>query len=329
MVHFRILPFCLSFIFFTDISAFNFSCSFHSSNPVGNDYEDYTIHDSKDFKWPNNKVPYVFDENTSTNDREVIKEQMGVIEANVPCIKFIEKRSGTEPRKHLRIIVHDRNSCYYHEAPGSSYSAIFVGGRVTNGNRPRIDFISDTRLSECNFESYLKGVRAFVIHELMHVFGIEHTQKRSDRKNYIEVNNSCIQNTDEARYQYEPIKNYPNDSVKAEVPYRCNSVMHYDPKTFSNGCPTMKSISDDCVFGGDEVLPEDWKMLSIHIGCTSTSGQNGCENKDSRCDTWKQHCQGGKYEDWMKDNCCKTCSKGLECKDGDWNCDSDWDWDWN
>jgi len=303
---------------------------------LGNDYaEDYAMHDSEDYKWPNNEVPYVFDENTSTKDRAVIKEQMDDIETNVPCIKFIEKTKRTAPWKHLRIIVYNQNSCSRRVTPRITYWNIKdLAGEVNNKNRPRIDFISYTRLSDCDIEAYWKEVKALVMHELMHVFGIPHTQKRSDSIDYIEVDKSCILNDKVAREQYEIIKNYPNKTVMAEVPYRCDSLMHYGPETLSKGtkrnkCPTMTSKRKDCVFGGDRVLPEDWTMLRIQVGCTSTSGQNGCENKDSRCDTWKQHCQGGEHKDWMKDNCCKTCSKGLKCKDGDWNCGSDWDWDWN
>jgi len=278
MTYFRFLPLCLSFIFFADISAFNFPCSFHNSKPLGNDYaEDYAIPDREDYNWPNNEVPYVFDENTSTKDQVVIKEQMDVIETNAPCIKFIEKTKRTAPRKHLRIIVHNKNSCNHTvTSRGSRWSISGLGGEVNNHNRPRIDFISYSRLSDCDIEQYLKKVRGLVIHELMHVFGIPHTQKRSDRVNYIEVDENCILNNTVAREQYEIIKNYPNKTVMAEVPYRCDSVMHYGPKTLSKGtygneCPTMKSKHKDCVFREDRVLPEDWMMLRIQVGCTDSA----------------------------------------------------------
>jgi len=332
MTHFRFLPFCLSFIFFADISAFKFPCSFHNSKPLGNDYEDYAIHDSEDYKWTNNEVPYVFDENTSTKDQAVIKEQMDVIEANVPCIKFVEKTSGTVPWKHLRIMVHNKNSCNHTVTPDPWYW-YSLSGEVNNYNRPRIDFISYSRLSDCDVEEYLKEVRDLIIHELMHVFGIEHTQKRADSVDYIEVDKSCIFNNTDAQEQYKIIENYPNKTVMAEVPYRCNSVMHYGPETLSKGtdgnkCPTMKSKSKDCVFEGNGVLPEDWTMLRIQVGCTDsaigssksttwpdtatttipTTSPRGCPYTNVHDDFCDKYARAGYCNSWwMIKDCAKSC----------------------
>jgi len=276
MTHFRFLPFCLSFIFFADISAFKFPCSFHNSKPLGNDYEDYAIHDSEDYKWTNNEVPYVFDENTSTKDRQFIREQMDVIQANVPCIKFIEKRKEHFlPNQHLRITVHDKMGCELIMTNSGLKPNISISGGVGNQNSPRIDFISEARLTDCDDEGVRKGVGLFVIHELMHVFGIEHTQKRSDRDDYVNVDESCILDDEEAEYQYEKLENYPNKSFRAKVPYRCDSVMHYEPYQLSKdveNCRIMKSKTNDCVLEGmNKVLPEDWMMLRLHIGCTESA----------------------------------------------------------
>jgi len=270
MLHFKLLPVCLTFYFFTDISAFKFSCSFHNSEPLG---EDYAIHDSKDYEWPNNEVPYVFDENTFIEDQKAIKEQMDIIETNVPCIKFIEKSKGNVPQQHLKIKIYNQKSC--RQTSWNTYWSL--GGNVNNYYSPRIDLISGTRLADCDDERYKKASGLWIIHELMHVFGIEHTQKRSARDDYIEVYDRCIKNGSVNHDQYEKLINYPDISFREEVPYRCDSVMHYEPETLSidkYNCPTMKNKTTDCVFGGEEVLPEDWTMLRKQIGCTAGTSCN-------------------------------------------------------
>ena len=43
--------------------------------------------------------------------------------------------------------------------------------------------------------------------------------------------------------------------------------------------------------------------LITHHSCSLGS----CEDKKAECGGWGDHCVGGDYENWMKDNCPKTC----------------------
>jgi len=233
-----------------------FSCSFvHERNHAGH----RAIHDDDDYKWTDNEVPYFFDDGVRDEDRRVVIEQMGRIESNVACIKFKETTSTQAPRHHLRIIVEDK--------PCSGFS-----GYVTNGHAPQIIFNSSMHLSGwgCNNVGPIGA-----LHELMHVFGIEHTQKRTDRDNYINVHDYCIKNTTNARYQYAKLDNYPDQSIRDKVPYKCNSIMHYTQHTYStNFCPTMTRRWDnnDCYFSFGDALQEDWDWLKMHVCGTDIPG---------------------------------------------------------
>jgi len=315
MLHFKLLPVCLTFYFFTDISAFKFSCSFHNSEHAGNDY---AMHDNEDFKWTNDEVPYVFDENTFTKDQTAIKEQMDVIESNVPCIKFIEKTKENVPQKHLKIIIYNQKSC--DQIPG--YISWSLGGQVNNNYSPRIDLISGTRLADCDDERYKKASGLWIIHELMHVFGIEHTQKRSDRDEYIEVYDRCIKNGSDNYDQYKKLINYPDISFRDEVPYRCDSVMHYEPDNLSideKNCPTMENKTMDCVFGAEEVLPEDWMMLRKHIGCTGSaiSSSKTTTPMDTATTTIPRTISRCSHKNIWNDNICELWAMGGHCQSQD------------
>merc|ERR1719402_2051333 len=48
------------------------------------------------------------------------------------------------------------------------------------------------------------------------------------------------------------------------------------------------------------------------------SGRGKCEDKKAECGGWGDHCVGGDYENWMKDNCPKTCGT---CDDGTGSCE--------
>merc|ERR1719167_1890940 len=79
---------------------------------------------------------------------------------------------------------------------------------------------------------------ALMVHELLHIIGLQHTQHRRDAKNHIEV---LWQNIEERGLRaYRPFNDtryYYNDY---NIPYDCSSIMHYAPSFFSkNGQPTM------------------------------------------------------------------------------------------
>jgi len=75
-----------------------------------------------------------------------------------------------------------------------------------------------------------------VAHEFLHALAIWHEQSRMDRDNFVTVNYANIENTDEARKQFDkaPFSNNLN------TPYDYYSIMHYHNFAFSaNGQPTI------------------------------------------------------------------------------------------
>merc|ERR1712228_746610 len=109
--------------------------------------------------------------------------------------------------------------------------------------------------------------RGGLLHELFHVFGVMHTQKRADRDRHVKVLKENIQDRFEFSYDicYE-CKDYG-------IPYDCDSIMHFGTETFSLGKPTMESIDPKCDLrwvgaafdgrhGSSIASPSDWRLLN-------------------------------------------------------------------
>jgi len=193
-------------------------------------------------------VPYYFSQFPEP-DRNVVRQQMSRISRNVPCIQFHEKASQPSGH-HLKILFRGNGQCRWG-----------FGGQVGQvGSNVEMSFfrrLADS--SACANEPMIQGG---VLHELMHVLGIMHTQKRRDRDEHIIYHPNCVQSG--MHSQYEKL-NYLNNF---NVPYTCNSVMHYGSRTGSNGCPTMTPKSAACKRvgissqGSNYPNNEDWLILT-------------------------------------------------------------------
>merc|ERR1711962_19410 len=81
---------------------------------------------------------------------------------------------------------------------------------------------------------------SLMVHELLHIIGLSHTQHRRDAKDHIQVQWQNIEKW--AQFTYIPYTNSRYYETY-KIPYDCNSIMHYSPRAFSkNGRPTMKAI---------------------------------------------------------------------------------------
>ena len=100
------------------------------------------------------------------------------------------------------------------------------------------------------------------MHEMFHVFGIAHMQRRNDRDEFIQVIEENI--VPENLPQYEKC----ND-CQIWGPYECNSIMHYQQGTFGkDNLPTMKGFGPNCTeFGNKEPTENDWNSLRQKLGC--------------------------------------------------------------
>eukprot|EP00092_Neocalanus_flemingeri_P012877 GFUD01013873.1.p1 GENE.GFUD01013873.1~~GFUD01013873.1.p1 ORF type:complete len:265 (+),score=43.29 GFUD01013873.1:42-836(+) len=200
-------------------------------------------------------IPYFFDDGVTEKDRMVIKGQMKLIEDKT-CIKYEETTYQDAPPHRLKIMV-DQSTCSSKE-----YSLRFAGYVTHNGEEEVLlhSYYQLTDKETCELEGFAKWIRRDVLHELMHTLGAIHTHQRADRDDYIIVHNECIMQGAEDLYS-----KVGYNTLSIEIPYKCNSIMHYENSTFSNGCPTMTPRPDntDCSqMGSFEPIDEDWDMLN-------------------------------------------------------------------
>eukprot|EP00092_Neocalanus_flemingeri_P030098 GFUD01032676.1.p1 GENE.GFUD01032676.1~~GFUD01032676.1.p1 ORF type:complete len:282 (+),score=37.40 GFUD01032676.1:164-1009(+) len=262
-------------------------------------------------------VPYFFDDEVTEKDRMVIKGQMKLIEDKT-CIKYEETTYQDAPPHRLKIMV-NQSTCSPRE-----YSIRFQGYVKHNGDEEVLlhSYHQLTDKETCELEGFAKWIRGDILHELMHTLGAIHTQKRPDRDDYIIVNHECIKLGAEDQYS-----KVGYNTLSMEIPYKCNSIMHYENTTFSigHGCPTMTPRPDntDCrQMGNYEPIYEDWDMLNkYHCNGETTddtdktdktdipkhSTQGPCDYKDdmAMCSLFKSLC----FDDISIQQKCKaTCN---------------------
>ena len=123
--------------------------------------------------------------------------------------------------------------------------------------------------NSCRKVGFQENWKGLFRHELFHVFGITHTQRRKDRNKFITVIDNNI--LPDERDQYMMCEAC---DVSHELPYECNSIMHYTTSTFSlGGRPTMisknerKCKTEDLKWGTSVPTENDWKVLKHALKC--------------------------------------------------------------
>lgn len=154
--------------------------------------------------WPNGIVPYEFDANVTQANQGLMLQAMTEIE-NVTLIDFI-------PRTTQSNYIHIQNS-----GGNSSYVGMIGGGQSVNIFNWNVKFI--------------------MCHELIHALGFFHTQQRSDRDQYVQINWDAITSGTEGNFN---IYNGPKYG-----PYDFDSVMHYGRCAFTNcgSCTTTNCFT--------------------------------------------------------------------------------------
>ncbi|MEM1042106.1 MAG: M12 family metallopeptidase [Bacteroidota bacterium] len=158
--------------------------------------------------WPGGRVPYEFNGNVSTSNRQAMLAAMDEWEA-VADVRFVP-RNGEDDYVHI-------------QDDTANYSAVGrQDGRQVIG------------IFNWNF-------RFIMAHELAHALGFFHEQSRSDRDNYVSVNPAAIVDTMEFNFDIQPSTlAYPKQSygLPDTLTYDFDSVMHYGQFTFCiDPCP--------------------------------------------------------------------------------------------
>ena len=148
--------------------------------------------------WTDGLLFYQFATNISSTNRTRVRNAMNLIE-NVSPVRFIERE--------------DEENYIFIQSLGGNFS--YVG--MLGGSQD---------LSLFNY-----NLPYVIVHELTHALGRYHTQQRSDRNNYIQVNYGCIDSGCYGNYDVASNFNY--------LSYDFLSVMHYGPYDCSTGCQTM------------------------------------------------------------------------------------------
>ncbi|XP_037797142.1 low choriolytic enzyme-like [Penaeus monodon] len=162
---------------------------------------DYGI-DTLTFPWPERTVPYRLDENFSVRMRQTIYDAMDEIE-KYSCVRFVHYDPEAHGKKvFLDVVPLSERLCF-----------------ANIGYHPRKSRILGLHQEGCSR-------RGVVIHEFLHVLGMQHTHQRKDRDEHVEV------------YRKNVVSNRRNQFHKTfseyyGLPYDLQSLMHYDMRVFA------------------------------------------------------------------------------------------------
>lgn len=302
-----------------------FSCSFDDSF-LEPRYGEKQVVNGHLFKWTDGKIPYYFSGTVTKNDKAVIHKAMKEIEKLTSCFRFQE--NNIEPSGHHLVIKVGYPSCV------DENGMLQFGGGVTPPSGSIVTLTFHRQLADhprCNNKNF---ILSGVLHELMHVLGVMHTQKRIDRNETIMVDYDNIENSTTARHQYDICY----ECELYGVDYDCDSIMHYGTAQKSiGGRPTMYAIDPTCKltkWGPSSISEGDKELLKI-IGRRVCSGRSAtqrpnkrCEDKINICDSLQEYCN----EPLVNKACARTCNcrgnsrvpdQSLSCSGGK-DCEDAW-----
>ncbi|HEY5922064.1 MAG TPA: ricin-type beta-trefoil lectin domain protein [Kofleriaceae bacterium] len=157
--------------------------------------------------WPNGRIPYTYVRDSAGNPyvnaatRTALSQAMTNWEAKTEGrIKFRPKQSS--------------DTAYVRITQGSPLVRPFVGYRAGQ--------VQTMQLRDSEYVTVVK-------HELGHVIGLHHEQRRTDRLNYIKVRTANIVNTETCKYQFATCS-----TCKRVGTYDRISVMHYRTTDLAN-----------------------------------------------------------------------------------------------
>jgi len=206
-------------------------------------------------------VPFFF---TRETDRRTRREMINIFlqiqkEMGYGCpIRFEQTYDENDRRANIHVRQESRQ-CSYNQAEGYVH-------RTTEKS---LDLVM--AVSPC--PSNLNVWRQVALHEMFHVFGFGHTQRRSDRDKYIKVIEENIEKNSTSQYE-----KCEHCEIPGNFPYECDSLMHYTDTTYSidpDRKKTMISIneklcpSEALSRGNDHATKNDWNMLRYSLGCLS------------------------------------------------------------
>ena len=155
---------------------------------------------------------YQFHQSFRPGDRETVQKAMQIIEGK-SCVTFKERSTEELYVTITRYCDRTKRTCPY-------------AGALANIGAPHA-FHRDSFLTVAQ---QLKPSRpdhvGLMVHELLHVLGMVHTQTRPDRDQYIKVIERNI--IPRSRFNYQKCVNCET----YDIPYDCMSIMHYRQRIY-------------------------------------------------------------------------------------------------
>ncbi|KHJ91282.1 astacin [Oesophagostomum dentatum] len=167
---------------------------------------------------------------------------------------------------------------------------------------------------------------ATIVHELLHVVGLNHEHVREDRDDYVKIHWENINKT----MAYNFVKLNRSEATTYGIKYDYLSIMHYSKYAYAkwNGMITVETLDrryqwshiiqlQNAIGNQKEPSPSDYMKVCKIYNCNICMGKPmqdksivppDCEDKDPECLQLAYDGFGCEY-DYMKKNCCGTCAE--------------------